>query len=261
MQQQEILTITNLTKSYGNKEILKGIDLHVDGGEIIGYIGPNGAGKSTTIKIILGMEGDYGGEIKLFGKDIQKDQIEYKRKIGYVPEIADVYDNLTGYEYLTFIGQLYGLDLETAANKSKTLMELFGVGKSYHVRISSYSKGMRQKLLIISSLLHNPDVLFLDEPINGLDANSVMIFKEILAQLAAQGKTIFYSSHLMDVVEKISSRIILLKDGQIAADGTFAQLQADNASGTLEGIFNQLTGFDNYKEIGEQFVSVVQEVK
>ena len=162
---------------------------------------------------------------------------------------------------MTFIGQLYGLDLETAANKSKTLMELFGVGKSYHVRISSYSKGMRQKLLIISSLLHNPDVLFLDEPINGLDANSVMIFKEILAQLAAQGKTIFYSSHLMDVVEKISSRIVLLKDGQIAADGTFAQLQADNASGTLEGIFNQLTGFDNYKEIGEQFVSVVQEVK
>ena len=261
MQQQEILTITNLTKSYGNKEILKGIDLHVSGGEIIGYIGPNGAGKSTTIKIILGMEGDYGGEIKLFGENIQKDQIEYKRKIGYVPEIADVYDNLTGYEYLTFIGQLYGLDLETAANKSKTLMELFGVGESYHVRISSYSKGMRQKLLIISSLLHNPDVLFLDEPINGLDANSVMIFKEILAQLAAQGKTIFYSSHLMDVVEKISSRIILLKDGQIAADGTFAQLQADNASGTLEGIFNQLTGFDNYKEIGEQFVSVVQEVK
>ena len=261
MQQQEILTITNLTKSYGNKEILKGIDLHVKGGEIIGYIGPNGAGKSTTIKIILGMEGDYGGEIKLFGENIQKDQIEYKRKIGYVPEIADVYDSLTGYEYLTFIGQLYGLDLETAANKSKTLMELFGVGKSYHVRISSYSKGMRQKLLIISSLLHNPDVLFLDEPINGLDANSVMIFKEILAQLAAQGKTIFYSSHLMDVVEKISSRIVLLKDGQIAADGTFAQLQADNASGTLEGIFNQLTGFDNYKEIGEQFVSVVQEVK
>ena len=261
MQQQEILTITNLTKSYGNKEILKGIDLHVTGGEIIGYIGPNGAGKSTTIKIILGMEGDYGGEIKLFGENIQKDQIEYKRKIGYVPEIADVYDSLTGYEYLTFIGQLYGLDLETAANKSKTLMELFGVGKSYHVRISSYSKGMRQKLLIISSLLHNPDVLFLDEPINGLDANSVMIFKEILAQLAAQGKTIFYSSHLMDVVEKISSRIVLLKDGQIAADGTFAQLQADNASGTLEGIFNQLTGFDNYKEIGEQFVSVVQEVK
>ncbi len=114
MNEQEILTITNLTKSYGNKEILKGIDLHVSRGEIIGYIGPNGAGKSTTIKIILGMEEGFGGEIKLFGENIQQDHIEYKRRIGYVPEIADVYDNLTGYEYLTFIGQLYGLDLQTA---------------------------------------------------------------------------------------------------------------------------------------------------
>ncbi len=229
MDQQEILTIMNLTKSYGSKEILKGIDLHVSRGEIIGYIGPNGAGKSTTVKIILGIEGEYGGEIKLFGEDIKQNSIDYKRKIGYVPEIADVYDNLTGYEYLTFIiYQLYGLHLDVATAKSKSLMELFGVGEAYHARISSYSKGMRQKLLIIASLIHNPDLLFLDEPINGLDANSVMIFKEILTQLAAQGKTIFYSSHIMDVVEKISSRIILLNDGKIAADGTFAQLQAAN---------------------------------
>jgi len=257
---EEILTITNLTKRYGSKEILKGIDLHVSRGEIIGYIGPNGAGKSTTVKIILGIEGDYGGEIKLFGENIGKDSIEYRRRIGYVPEIADVYDNLSGYEYLTFIGQLYGLELEVVADKSKSLMELFGVGEAYHSRISSYSKGMRQKLLIIASLIHNPDLLFLDEPINGLDANSVMIFKEILTQLAAQGKTIFYSSHIMDVVEKISSRIILLNDGKIAADGTFAQLQADNTEGTLEKIFNQLTGFHDHQEIGEKFVSIVQEV-
>lgn len=257
---EEILTITNLRKSYGNKEILKGIDLHVSRGEIIGYIGPNGAGKSTTVKIILGIEGDYSGEIKLFGENIDKDSIEYRRRIGYVPEIADVYDNLTGYEYLTFIGQLYGLELKVAADKSKSLMELFGVGEAYHARISSYSKGMRQKLLIIASLIHNPDLLFLDEPINGLDANSVMIFKEILIQLAAQGKTIFYSSHIMDVVEKISSRIILLNDGKIAADGTFAQLQVDNTEGTLERIFNQLTGFHDHQEIGEKFVSIVQEV-
>ncbi|WP_341300856.1 ABC transporter ATP-binding protein [Lysinibacillus sp. FSL H8-0500] len=255
---EEILTITNLTKSYGSHEILKGIDIHASRGEIIGYIGPNGAGKSTTVKIILGLEGDYGGEIKLFGENIKHNAIDYKRKIGYVPEIADVYDNLTGYEYLTFIGQLYGLELEEAADKSQSLMALFGVGEAYHSRISSYSKGMRQKLLIIASLLHNPDLLFLDEPINGLDANSVMIFKEILTQLAAQGKTIFYSSHIMDVVEKISSRIILLYDGKIAADGTFAQLQANNTEGTLERIFNQLTGFHEHQEIGEKFVSIVQ---
>ncbi|GLC89564.1 ABC transporter ATP-binding protein [Lysinibacillus piscis] len=260
MEQQEILTITNLTKSYGNKNVLNGIDLHVSRGEIIGYIGPNGAGKSTTVKIILGIEGEYGGEIKLFGEDIRQSGATYKQRIGYVPEIADVYDNLTGYEYLTFIGQLYGLTLDLATHKSQTLMELFGVGEAYHARISSYSKGMRQKLLIISSLLHNPDIVFLDEPINGLDANSVMVFKEILLQLAAQGKTIFYSSHIMDVVEKISSRIILLHDGKVAADGTFEQLQKDNTEGTLERIFNQLTGFDRHQEIGEQFVTIVQEV-
>ena len=172
-------------------------------------------------------------KIKIFGHDISDGNIEYKRKIGYVPEIAEVYDNLTGQEYLTFIGELYGLDLDLADYKAKSLMELFQIGEVYYSRIASYSKGMRQKLLIISSLLHNPDLLFFDEPINGLDANSVMIFKEIMTQLSEQGKTIFYSSHIMDVVEKISSRIILLHDGKIAADGTFEELKQQNTKGHL----------------------------
>lgn len=258
---EEIITIKGLWKNYGAKEVLKGIDLHVSRGEIIGYIGPNGAGKSTTVKIILGIETYEEGEVKLFGKEINQDSIEYKRRIGYVPEIAEVYDNLTAYEYLTFIGQLYGMKVDFVDQKAQRLMELFGIGEVYHSRISSYSKGMRQKLLIISSVLHNPDILFLDEPINGLDANSVMIFKEILAQLASSGKTIFYSSHIMDVVEKISSRIILLNDGKVVVDGSFKELQTQNEQGSLEGIFNQLTGFHNHREIGESFVSVVQEVQ
>ncbi|WP_259548100.1 ABC transporter ATP-binding protein [Heyndrickxia sp. FSL K6-6286] len=255
-----ILTINNLRKSYGANEVLQGIDLTVSRGEIIGYIGPNGAGKSTTVKIILGIEEGYTGEVKLFGKDISDGNIEYKKKIGYVPEIAEVYDTLTGFEYLTFIGELYGMDFDLVEYKAKRLMELFGIGDVYHSRISSYSKGMKQKLLIISSMLHNPEILFLDEPINGLDANSVMIFKEILSQLAEQGKTVFYSSHIMDVVEKISSRIILLNGGKIVADGSFVELKNQNKEGTLEEIFNQLTGFNEHKEIGERFVSIVQEV-
>ncbi|MCM3452849.1 ABC transporter ATP-binding protein [Heyndrickxia oleronia] len=255
-----ILSINNLRKSYGANEVLQGIDLTVSKGEIIGYIGPNGAGKSTTVKIILGIEEGYIGEVKLFGKDISDGNIEYKKKIGYVPEIAEVYDTLTGFEYLTFIGELYGMDFDLVEYKAKRLMELFGIGDVYHSRISSYSKGMKQKLLIISSMLHNPEILFLDEPINGLDANSVMIFKEILSQLAEQGKTVFYSSHIMDVVEKISSRIILLNGGKIVADGSFVELKNQNKEGTLEEIFNQLTGFNEHKEIGERFVSIVQEV-
>lgn len=260
MMKEVILEITDLKKNYGPKSVLNGVSLQVKKGEIIGYIGPNGAGKSTTVKIILGIEDDYFGEIKIFGHDISDGNIEYKRKIGYVPEIAEVYDNLTGQEYLTFIGELYGLDLDLADYKAKSLMELFGIGEVYYSRIASYSKGMRQKLLIISSLLHNPELLFFDEPINGLDANSVMIFKEIMTQLSEQGKTIFYSSHIMDVVEKISSRIILLHDGKIAADGTFEELKQQNTKGSLEQIFNQLTGFNEHKELGARFVSVVREM-
>ena len=260
MMGEVILEITDLKKNYGPKSVLNGVSLQVKKGEIIGYIGPNGAGKSTTVKIILGIEDDYAGEIKIFGHDISDGNIGYKRKIGYVPEIAEVYDNLTGQEYLTFIGELYGLDLELADYKAKSLMGLFGIGEVYYSRIASYSKGMRQKLLIISSLLHKPELLFFDEPINGLDANSVMIFKEIMTQLSEQGKTIFYSSHIMDVVEKISSRIILLHDGKIAADGTFEELKQQNTEGSLEQIFNQLTGFNEHKELGARFVSVVREM-
>ncbi|MBM7602856.1 ABC-2 type transport system ATP-binding protein [Metabacillus crassostreae] len=255
-----ILEINDLKKSYSSKSVLNGVSLKVKRGEIIGYIGPNGAGKSTTVKIMLGIEDNYSGSIKIFGEDISNEKIEYKNKIGYVPEIAEVYDNLTGCEYLTFIGELYGLNNDLADYKAKRLMELFGIGEVYHSRIASYSKGMRQKLLIISSLIHNPELLFFDEPINGLDANSVMIFKEIMTQLAAQGKTIFYSSHIMDVVEKISSRIILLHDGKIAADGTFDELRKESTEGSLEQIFNQLTGFSEHKDLGSRFVSVVREM-
>ncbi|MCC3357875.1 ABC transporter ATP-binding protein [Bacillus sp. REN16] len=257
---EAIVEIANLQKSYGIKPVLQGVSFTVNEGEIIGYIGPNGAGKSTTVKIILGIEEGFLGDVKIFGQSITDGDMDYKRKIGYVPEVADVYDSLTGQEYLTFIGELYGVDYELADYKAQNLMELFRIGEVYHSRIASYSKGMRQKLLIISSLLHNPELLFFDEPINGLDANSVMIFKEIMTQLAQQGKTIFYSSHIMDVVEKISSRIILLHDGKIAADGTFEELKGQNKEGSLEGIFNQLTGFNEHTELASRFVSIVGEV-
>ncbi|MDX8345083.1 ABC transporter ATP-binding protein [Rossellomorea sp. YZS02] len=257
---EPILSIRDLKKRFGSKEVLKGVQLDVYEGQIIGYIGPNGAGKSTTVKIILGLEEGYSGQVKLFGKDISDSSVEYKKRIGYVPEMADLYDNLTAKEYLTFIGELYGMEREKAQGKAEKMIKLFGLSDVYESRIASYSKGMKQKILIISSVLHNPDVLFLDEPINGLDANSVMIFKELLAQLAAQGKTIFYSSHIMDVVEKISNRIVLLHNGQIVADGSFGELQNQNMEGSLEEIFNQLTGFNEHKETAAEIVSVVQEV-
>ncbi|WP_442929347.1 ABC transporter ATP-binding protein [Natranaerovirga pectinivora] len=254
------LQIRDLKMSFGQKEVLKGVNLDVYRGQIVGYIGPNGAGKSTTVKIILGLIEGYEGQVNLLGQDISKDAYDYKSKIGYVPEMAEVYENLTAREYLNFVGELYGLNKTAIDNKATRLMEIFEIGSVYDSRIASYSKGMKQKLIIISSLLHNPDILFLDEPLNGLDANSVMVLKEILGMLAAQGKTIFYSSHIMDVVEKISHRIILLNDGQILADGSFEQLKQTNKEGSLEEIFNQLTGFNEYKTLANEFVAVVQGV-
>ncbi|KAJ53880.1 ABC-2 type transport system ATP-binding protein [Clostridium tetanomorphum] len=253
-----IITIKDLKMSFGDKNVLKGIDLEVYKGQIIGYIGPNGAGKSTTVKIMLGLIEGYTGDINIFGKSIKDGEIEYKRRIGYVPETADIYDNLTAKEYLIFIGELYGLDYNDVDNKAKNLMRMFGIEQVYDSKISSYSKGMKQKILIISSLIHDPDILFLDEPLSGLDANSVMVVKEILAELASQGKTIFYSSHIMDVVEKISNRIVLLSDGKIVADGSFDDLKYQCKEGSLEQIFNQLTGFNKYKDVAEEFVSIVQ---
>jgi len=258
---EPIVSINDLRVRYSPNapDILKGINLDVYPGQIIGYIGPNGAGKSTTVKVLLGIIENYSGVVKIFGNDIARNKVEYKRRIGYVPETTDIYENLTAYEYLTFLGEVYGMELENVNKKAKKLMSLFGIEEHYHMRISSYSKGMKQKLLIIASLIHNPDILFLDEPLGGLDANSVMIFKEILAQLAAQGKTIFYSSHIMEVVEKISDRILLINNGQIVADGTFEELKEKSKEGSLEEIFNQLTGFNKHKEIADEFVLALQE--
>lgn len=255
------LSIRDLRVTFGNTLVLKGVNLQVSRGQIIGYIGPNGAGKSTTIKTILGLIRNYTGEIKILDHDISNRELDYKRIIGYVPETAELYDALTAQEYLGFIGKLYGMDPRDVENKAKTLMRLVNLEQVYDSRLSSYSKGMRQKVLLISSLLHNPDILFLDEPLSGLDANSVSVVKDILAQLAKKGKTIFYSSHIMEVVQKISDRIVLLNGGQVVADGTFAELSQKSGDRSLEEVFNDITGFYEHTDIAAEFVSTIEGVQ
>lgn len=261
MTMESVISIKDLRKSYGTKEVLKGINIEVNRGEVIGYIGANGAGKSTTVKIMLGLVTDFEGEINILGQDIRSGDISYKSKIGYVPETAEIYENLTAKEYLTFIGELYGMDYTQVDEKAMKLMDLFGIGDVYNSRISSFSKGMKQKTLIISALINDPDILFLDEPLTGIDANSVMVFKEVLERLAKEGKTIFYSSHIMEVVEKLSSRIILLNDGQIVADGNIDELKNTSMASSLENIFNQLTGFNDHEDIAEKIVAVIKGVE
>ncbi len=260
MNKEIVIEINDLKMSFGDKEVLKGINLKINKGSIIGYIGPNGAGKSTTVKIMLGLISGYKGSVKVFGEDISDTKENYRSKIGYVPEVTEVYESLTAKEYLTFIGQLYDMEYEEADEKAMKLMDILGIGHAYESRLSSFSKGMKQKVSIISSLLHNPEIIFLDEPLSGLDANSVIIIKEIITNLKNAGKTIFYSSHIMEVVEKISDRILVLSNGNIVADGNFEEIKNTNFDGSLEEIFNELTGFNEHKELADKFVEVINEV-
>lgn len=238
---EPIITIKNLWKSYQHHTVLKGIDLEVMPGQIIGYIGPNGAGKSTTVKILCGLISDFEGQVWVAGKDIRKESIAVKKHIGYIPELAELYETLTPHEFLHFMGSLYGLPAELTEQRLTRMMGAFGLENQLHNRMDTFSKGMRQKVLITSGLLHNPDIIIMDEPLSGLDANSVIIVKELIRQLAADGKTIFYCSHMMDVVEKVSDRIVLINDGTIVADGSFEQLKAQQGNQSLEKIFAQLT--------------------
>lgn len=259
MNSENVIKMNDVRMNYGDDDVLKGINLEIKPGQIIGYIGPNGAGKTTTIKILLGIISSYQGDIEIFGEKISQENIEYKKKIGYVPEDAEIYENLTGWEYIDFIGEIFEVPPEKLEIRKNILADSFGMTGVFNDRISSYSKGMKQKLLIITALINNPDIIFLDEPLSGLDANSVLIFKNLLTGLAKEGKTIFYSSHLMDVVEKISDRIILIANGEILADGTFEQLQSKSKEGSLEKIFNELTGFYQQDEIANSIINALRD--
>lgn len=240
-----LISIRGLRKTYSqgrsSNEVLKGIDLDIKAGQIIGYIGPNGAGKSTTVKILCGIITDFEGDIQVFGMNLKDQSLEIKKRIGYVPENGALYDLLTPREYLSFIGTLYGIAKNNLESRINHLISFFGMEKNADQRMDTFSKGMKQKILIMAGIINNPDIIFLDEPLSGLDANSVILVKEMLTRMAAEGKTIFFCSHLMDVVEKISDRIILINDGKVLADGTFDELKTEKAE-TLEKLFANLTG-------------------
>lgn len=244
MENSQII-IRNLRKSYGKGndkiEVLKGINIEINHGQIIGYIGPNGAGKSTTVKILCGILPDFEGEVRMFGKDLKKESLEIKKNIGYVPETGALYDLLTPREYLNFVGTLYKINKTKLGSRIDNLLSFFGMEKYSDQRMDTFSKGMKQKILITAGIINNPDIIFLDEPLSGLDANAVILVKDLLIRLAKDGKTIFYCSHLMDIVEKISDRIILIDNGIVLADGSFDELKTEKSE-TLEMLFAQLTG-------------------
>ncbi|WP_158825528.1 ABC transporter ATP-binding protein [Mucilaginibacter lacusdianchii] len=243
MNDAPLIQIRNLSKSYGPKLVLKHLSLDIYPGQVIGYIGPNGAGKSTTVKILTGLIPEFNGEVLVNGISMQQNPQEIKKLIGYVPENAELYDVLTPMEYLDFIGKLYNMDEAQLQSRARKMLAGFGLEAVADNRMDTFSKGMRQKVLLISGIIHNPQIIILDEPLSGLDANAVILVKELITRLSQEGKTIFYCSHMMDVVEKVSDRILLINKGEIIADGTFESLKQNHAD-TLEQVFAKLTGRD-----------------
>ncbi len=255
-----MIVTENLSREYGHKIALFGLNLRVEPGEILGFLGPNGAGKSTTVKILTGMIRPTSGRASVAGFDVVEQPMEAKKRIGYVPETAALYDGLTAAEYLELIACLHHLDRDTARARSGELLDLFGLMADQYQRLSEFSKGMRQKVLIASALMHRPEVLFLDEPLDGLDANAAMVVKEVLKRLAAQGKTILFCSHILDVVERMCTRIVIISSGRQIADGTAAQIRESTGTATLEDAFSKLTGVRDAGRVASEFISALDRV-
>ncbi|MBP1640117.1 MAG: ATP-binding cassette protein [Bacteroidetes bacterium] len=252
---EPIIRIQNLNKFYGTKHVLKDISIDIEPGQVIGYIGPNGAGKSTTVKILAGLLADFTGDVFVKGIDIRKDPVAVKSLIGFVPELAELYDVLTPNEFLSLMGSLYNLPEGVVTERAGKMLDAFGLSGNMNQRMDTFSKGMKQKVLITSGLLHNPEIIILDEPLSGLDANSVIIVKELIDKLAKSGKTIFYSSHMMDVVEKVSNRIILIDKGEVVADGSIDELRQLQNKESLEDIFAGLTATESMHEASEKLLN------
>lgn len=249
-----IIRIERLSNAFGKKKVLRGIDLEVAPGQILGYIGPNGAGKTTTVKILIGMLSSFAGKVTVCGYNVALHPLKVKQRIGYVPETAALYDTLSAMEFLLFVGSLHGLDEALTESRAREMLGLLDLDGEMDKRLASFSKGMRQKVLITASLIHNPDLIIMDEPLSGLDANTAVVVKEILAGLARQGKTVFYCSHVMDVVERICDRIVILSGGRIIADGSFEELQEMSKASSLERLFTQLTSEGIHESTAARFI-------
>jgi ABC-2 type transport system ATP-binding protein len=254
----KMLELRGITKKYNNVPVVKRVNFNVNRGEILGYLGPNGAGKSTTVKMLAGLVQPTSGWIYLDGERIDTQQVQYKEQIGYVPEQSDLYEHLSGEEYLQLVGRLRRIREKLLEQKINGLMEQLGLGVDMYIPISSYSKGMKQKVLIAGALLHNPNILLLDEPLSGLDISTTLVIKDILKQLAAMGKIIIYSSHILEVVEKLCSRVIIINKGTIVADDSIHRLSDLMALPSLESIFKELVQQENTVKVAQNIISYMQ---
>ena len=236
-----MIEIKHVTKKYGNKIAVNDLNLTLNDGEIFGFIGPNGAGKSTTIKMMTGVSQIEEGSIFIEGFNIAKEDIEAKKQFGFVPDNPDLFLRLKGIEYLNFIADIYNVNKEDRKNKIKSLSEAFDLNDSLNQPIISYSHGMRQKIILIGALLHEPKVWILDEPMTGLDPKSSFTLKEMMKEHAAKGNTVFFSTHVLEVAEKLCDRIGIINEGKLVYCGTMEDLKETYKDKDLETIFLEIT--------------------
>ena len=252
-----MLELQHVSKRFSGIPAVDDVSFTARPGEVTGYLGPNGSGKSTTMKMITGLIDMSAGRILFEGQPIQADPLAYKQRMGYVPEEPHLYGHLSGLEYLIMVGQLRGLPDRPTADRIDQLLRLLQLHGDRHVPISSYSKGMRQKVLITAALLHNPSLILLDEPFSGLDISTGLVLRSLIQELAARGKVVLFSSHELETVERVCSRVVILHRGKVVADDSIAHLRTLMALPTLEDIFSQLAVEQDTAAISRQIADII----
>jgi ABC-2 type transport system ATP-binding protein len=252
-----MLELQHVCKRFSSFTAVNDVSFAAQRGEVTGYLGPNGSGKSTTMKMITGLLDMTSGSILFDGHPIQRDLIGYKQRLGYVPEEPHLYSHLTGLEYLTMVGELRELPRKRTAERIDGLLQLLSLQAERHSAISGYSKGMRQKILLAAALLHNPDLLLLDEPFSGLDVGSALVLRDLIRELAAREKVVLFSSHELETVERVCSRVVILNRGTVVADDSITHLRSLTSAPSLEAVFSQLAIEHDTATVSRQIAELI----
>lgn len=253
-----MLELRNVSKRFPAILAVDDVSFQANAGEITGYLGPNGSGKSTTMNMIVGLIETTSGNILFDGRPIRSDLLGFKQRMGYVPEEPHLYTHLSGLEYLIMVGQLRDLPARPTAERIDALLRLLTLHSNRHAPISSYSKGMRQKVLLSAALLHNPDLILLDEPFSGLDVSTSLVLRSLIQELAARGKVVLFSSHELETVERVCSHVVILHRGKVVADDSIERLRTLMALPTLEEIFSQLAVEQDTTAVARQIADLIR---
>ena len=255
---EAMFEVRTLVKRYRSITVVNRVSFTIAPGEVLGYLGPNGAGKSTTVKALIGLIEPTNGEIFFKESNVSSDWPGFLCRVGYVPEEPSLYTQLTGREYLQLVGRLRGIRRQVLEARMDRMLRLFGLWEDRHVLLGSYSKGMRQKVLISAALLHDPELLILDEPFSGLDVNAAMVLRSLIRALSSEGKMILYSSHLLETVEKVCTSVIILRKGNVVAHDHVDKLRDMLRQPSLEAVFAKLTDQEDPDRVAREMIAAIR---